>query len=421
MRTGMTAWRCKLLLAIAALGARIWVGIAAQSASAVSPLPPGIIIDHSPASSGLYIGSPSLTVLTNGDYLASHDLFGPQSSEFERPQTLIFRSRDQGKTWSPTARLSGVFWNNLFTHRGAAYLMGADRHHGRLVIRRSTDGGANWSDPRDGNTGLLTASGQYHPAPMPGIEHGGRLWRTFEDAMGGTEWGKRYRAGLMSAPVDADLLHATNWSFSSVLPRDPAWLAGRFNAWLEGNAVVSREGSLVNILRVDTPDLPEVAARVEFTGDGKTARFDPTTGFMPFPGGAKKFLIRFDPVSDKYWALSSPVMDRNAPGRPATIRNCLALLSSEDLKSWQITTVLLRHPDQVQHGFQYPDWHFDGDDIIAVVRTAFDDAEGGARNQHDANFLTFHRFKNFRRSTPGKELESTSPLSNPAPNEPALR
>ncbi|GAB3913643.1 hypothetical protein GCM10028803_58060 [Larkinella knui] len=38
---------------------------------------PGVIVAHSPASSGLYIGSPSLCMLPNGDYLASHDLFGP--------------------------------------------------------------------------------------------------------------------------------------------------------------------------------------------------------------------------------------------------------------------------------------------------------------------------------------------------------
>jgi hypothetical protein len=47
-------------------------------------------------------------------------------------------------------------------------------------------------------------------------------------------------------------------------------------------------------------------------------------------------------------------------------------------------------------GFQYADWLFDGDDLIAVVRTAFDDADGGADSFHNANFLTFHRIRNFR-------------------------
>jgi hypothetical protein len=72
------------------------------------------------------------------------------------------------------------------------------------------------------------------------------------------------------------------------------------------------------------------------------------------------------------------------------------LTSSKDLKNWTIRSILLYHPDNLKHGFQYSDWLFDGQDIIAVVRTAFDDAEGGAHNKHDANFLTFHRWRNFR-------------------------
>lgn len=37
--------------------------------------------------------------------------------------------------------------------------------------------------------------------------------------------------------------------------------------------------------------------------------------------------------------------------------------------------------------------------MIAACRTAFDDGMGGARNNHDANFLTFHRISNFRTRT----------------------
>jgi hypothetical protein len=57
---------------------------------------------------------------------------------------------------------------------------------------------------------------------------------------------------------------------------------------------------------------------------------------------------------------------------------------------------LLHHPDQARHGYQYPDWLIEGDDLLAVVRTAHDDGIGGAHNQHDANFLTFHRWADFR-------------------------
>jgi len=373
------------------------------AAASPGPAPvPGVVIDHSLAESGLYIGSPSLVVLTNGDYLASHDFFGPKSREFEAPITAVFRSEDRGRSWKPAARVSGQFWSSLFVHRSAAYLMGTDKHHGRIVIRRSTDGGSTWTTPQDSLTGLLTSTGQYHTAPVPVIEHAGRLWRGFEDAMGGAEWGKRYRAGMLSAPVNADLLHATNWTFSNFLPRNPQWLDGRFNAWLEGNAVVAPDGGVFDILRVDLPSLPERAALVGISADGRTASFDPRRGFVDFPGGAKKFTIRPDPRGGGYWSLASICV---SPGqtnahtsllKPASIRNTLALIHSPDLRQWEVRRVLLHHPDPLKHGFQYVDWQFDGDDLIAVCRTAWDDAGGGAHNYHDANFLTFHRWPGFR-------------------------
>jgi hypothetical protein len=66
-----------------------------------------------------------------------------------------------------------------------------------------------------------------------------------------------------------------------------------------------------------------------------------------------------------------------------------------------VRCILLYHPDTVSHGFQYADWQFDGDDMVAVVRTAYDDAEGGAHNNHDANYVTFHRIGNFRKLSVG--------------------
>jgi hypothetical protein len=136
---------------------------------------------------------------------------------------------------------------------------------------------------------------------------------------------------------------------------------------------------------------------VRISADGKTATFDPATDFIPFPGGGKKFAIRFDPVSKKYWALASHVPKEFEGPNAASRRNTLALISSADLRTWEVNRIVLQHPDVKAHGFQYPDWHFDGDDLIAAVRTAFDEPDGGqAHNAHDANYLTFHRIAAFR-------------------------
>ena len=371
----------------------------APKPKAPPPPPPGTVIHHSPASTGLYLGSPSLCVLPNGDYLASHDLFGPASKEHQLATGRLYRSTDKGATWRHVRDFEGFFWTGLFTRGGAAYLLGTDKHHGRVVIRRSTDNGSTWSEPS------VLAAGQWHTAPMPVIEHDGRLWRAIEDAEGGTKWGERYRARMMSAPADADLLDPKSWTFSHPLARDASWLGGDFAAWLEGNAVAGPGGNMLNILRVDNSRLPEKAAVVRLSKDGSAATFDPAKDFIDFPGGAKKFTIRQDPRGGGYWSLASIVPDRHAgAGKPAGIRNTLALVHSKDLRTWEIRSVLLYHPDVAKHGFQYVDWHFDGDDLIAACRTAWDDTEGGARNNHDANFLTFHRWRNFRSLTRGDDV-----------------
>lgn len=363
------------------------------------PIVSGIVINHSPASSGIYIGSPSLAVLTNGDYVASHDEFGPRSSEHSRAVSHVFQSHDRGAHWKRISTIDGAFWSTLFIHRGALYLIGPDKHHGNVLIRRSWDGGVTWTSPTNSTTGLLRADGQYHCAPMPVIEYAGRLWRAMEWRNPPIAWGINYRAGMLSVPADADLLQAANWTGSNFLPSDRAWNGGDMGAWLEGNAVVTPAGELVDVLRVQTKLPDEKAAIVRIAPDGKTASFDPATGFIKFPGGAKKFTVRFDPRTGRYWSLASIVLDRHRDDNPGGIRNTLALTTSSDLLTWEVRCRLLYHPEVKKHGFQYVDWLFDGDDIIAACRTAFDDGLGGAHNNHDANFLTFHRFANFRRLT----------------------
>lgn len=347
--------------------------------------PPGVVIDYSPATTRRYIGSPSIAVLPNGDYVASHDVFGPGSAN---DRSVVFGSSNRGASWRKLAELDGQWWSTLFVHRDALYILGTTGNYGSIAIRRSTDGGRTWTMP-----GLLRDDGQYHCAPMPVIVHSGRLWRAFEKVIPSLPWGMNFCAGMLSVPVEADLLNPASWTASSFLHGDTNWLAGTFGGWLEGNAVVTRDGRVLDVLRVDTKGCPEKSALVSISADGKTARFDPQTGFINFPGGAKKFTIRHDAKTDLYWSVATIVPEPHLhKNKPACIRNTLALTSSSDLKNWTVRRVLFCHPDTARHGFQYVDWLFDGDDIIAVCRTAWD----GAHNFHDANYLTFHRIANFR-------------------------
>jgi hypothetical protein len=357
-------------------------------------IPPGVIITHNPARTGKYIGSPSIAVLPNGDYVASHDYFRANHAG-SRNELVVFGSTDCGQTWEKRVELTG-FWQNLFVHQGALYLMGLSKEYGAVIIRRSTDGGSTWTEPTDHSNGIILDDLAYHTAPMPMLIHDQKIWRTIEVAANPVDWAPSFHAGVMFAPLTADLLSADSWTLSTCLPGEENWLNGNFGGWLEGNVVLSPQGHLVNILRVDTPNPPEKAAIVTLSPAGDPTSFNPTTDFIDFPGVAKKFTIRYDPHSGYYWALVNPILSETNSLKPIEIRNTLALSRSIDLRTWEIRSILLAHPDPYQHGFQYVDWQFEGDDLIAVIRTAYDDSEGGADSAHNANYLTFHRFKKFR-------------------------
>lgn len=340
--------------------------------------PPGVIVYHSPAAQEHYIGSPSICILPNGDYVASHDLFGPASAEYEKPVVRVYRSSDQGRSWKQTAELKGQFWSNLFVHKGALYILGTDKHYGNLVIRQSKDNGSTWTDR------YLLREGRYHTAPVPVASHNGRLWRGVEVANGPAEqWAAMLGACMISADEHADLLKASSWKHTNNLLSDPGWL--------EGNAVATKEGEIWNILRVHRPDdlENEKAGIVKISEDGSTATFD---RFISFPGGSKKFSIRYDAASQLYWTISNYVPEayRNII-QLDRMRNTQALCSSPDLLQWDVRTVVLQHTDHEKHGFGYVDWQFDGEDLIFLSRTAFD-----AKSYHEANYLTFHRIPQFR-------------------------
>jgi hypothetical protein len=355
---------------------------------------PGTVVAHYPKTSGKYVGSPGIAIVGDGVYLAKHDEFGPQSSEWTAAITHLYRSTDRGESWKRTHTFEGMFWASIFTLDDAIYMLGTDKHHGNVVIVRSRDGGNTWTKPVDAQSGLLL-EGEYHTAPVPIVVRNGRAWRAIEDAGGGDKWGQRYRAMMMSAAVDADLLKANSWTTSNYLARDPKLLGGQFNAWLEGNAVVTPEDTVANILRVDYGP-GNVAAIVRVSKDGREVSFDAKRDFIQFPGGATKFTIRYDPKANLYWTLSNYTPDFHHDTRAASTRNTLALASSPDLCRWTVRCVVLYHPDAVTHAFQYADWQFEGDDLIVASRTAYEDGLGGADRSHDANFLTFHWVKDFR-------------------------
>jgi len=153
-------------------------------------------------------------------------------------------------------------------------------------------------------------------------------------------------------------------------------------------------------MRFHSAPLWDRAAIISVSEDGRKVSFNANTGFIEFPGGKTKFTIRFDEPTGLYCTLSNGSLEPAGPSNRAV----LSLYASRDLRSWQHLKVLLKDDISatvgeayLNTGFQYPDWQFDGDDIIALVRTAYN----GARNFHDSNRITFYRITEFRRGIGG--------------------
>jgi len=406
---------------------------------------PGAPIACQPAATRIYLGSPAITILPDGSYLASHDYFGGGSSENTLGQTFLYRSADRGTNWSLLGQINqlvsgaadddGCFWNHFFQLNGALYsTANANGAGGATVIRRSADGGATWTrvnGPPD-NTGRLFAAPAWVPGQSAAFKDG-RIWMEADRAQSGT-FGDNFIA-VISAPTNSDLLAPANWSLSTSVSRNTSWLGGTFGGWLEGNCLTDTNGGLVLMMRVDNRYANGAAiggkaafirvkanngtnATVAFNGGD----FDPadpnSSGFVDFPGGCTRSTVRWDAASQKYWTLCNyiPRAFRNNAYNAERFRAILALASSPDLRGWTIERFVMFddrlysrdaaeaarafNGNETAYGFQYADWQFDGDDLVATVRTSFCDDYGGAHSGHDANYYLFTRVADFR-SSPG--------------------
>ena len=340
--------------------------------------------------SGGHLCSPSLLVHPDGYLLASMDIYGRNT-----PQnlTLVFRSDDRGKSWYHYSELFPCFWGTLFYHKGCVYMISVSTEHGDILIGRSDDGGKSFCTP----TVLARGSGRtdvagWHKGAMPITEHAGRLWI-------GVDFGAHktggYASSLLSADAYSDLLCPSSWTLTPPLCFDSSWegaVLGDERGFLEGNAVVSPDGEILNFLRYSTDrGEPNCCLAGVLLGDvsepKRALRFKK---FVSFPGNLSKFDIKRDESTGYYFTIVSRIHDKT---RPRT-RNLLSFAASTDLENWTVLCDLIdyRDSDDQLVGFQYVSFDFDGEDILYLCRTAFN----GAKSYHDNNYVTFHKIENFR-------------------------
>ena len=361
---------------------------------------PGTVIVRTPEFRAVSISNPNIIIASDGSYLAAC------SNSVKGRGTDIFRSTDKGKTWGKWSK--GYYPINFFTlfeYRGRMYMIGVWTKKGHIIICESEDMGRSWTFPSDEDDIGVLFKGRYHSAPVPVVSHDGRLWRSFET----DEEGEQRRSFVISCKEGADLMNSSNWVMTNELDYDSNWKTmcdgGTFRQWIEGCLVKTSEGELVNVIRVDEHEVGRTAAIIHVSSRKKIS-FNPNTDIIELPGGGKKFTIRYDSESGKYWALVNPADEHSmreqhggiyAKGIHAgLVRNRLALISSTDLRNWTEERTIIESDNPFFDGFQYADWQFDGEDLIAVIRTAMEEERGLPQRQHDANMLVFVRVKDFR-------------------------
>lgn len=340
------------------------------------------VVNYLPAERQAFVGSPTLEVLSDGTYIAAHNRFGSGADSFGETNhrfTEVFRSDDKGQTWTRASVVEPLFWATVFELDGALYLMGigSQVEHGPAVIYRSDDRGTTWSAP----TTILP--GTYHTGDTPVLIHEGRIYKTFEQHMGGG-WGQ-YEALVVSAAIGDDLLDPASWTRTNNTDL-------RFT--LEGNPIVTPDGDILNILRWHYHQTEAMVTRLV---DEDTLEI---VGPTEFPRGVpvNKFYITRDEQTGTYLMVGSPETETKLSGL-SHHRNVLALYESEDALHWRFVKVLVADDQGYEWeqsvrraAFSQPTIQIDGDDLLLVSRTAY----GEADSNHNTNRLTFHRFPQFR-------------------------
>ena len=341
--------------------------------------------------SGRYLCSPSLLRCPDGSLLASMDLY---ASREPQNLTLIFRSRDNGKTWHYVTELFPCFWGKLFLHKGSVYMLSVSTEYGDLLIGRSDDNGETFCSP----TVLLRGSSHsahpgIHKNPQNIMRYNGRIWETLE-------WGcwanNVYHAAMvMSCDENDNLLDPASWHFTPPVPYDPNWPGtanGPSSGNIEGTLVVFPDGKLYNVMRYGIADAQPnygLVLAYKINTDDPDAPLEYSHA-ISLPGNHSKFMIKQDPATGKYYT----IICRITSPELRQARSLLSLMVSDDARNWKLAADLIdrRECDSHKIGFQYVDFEFEGDDIIYLCRTA----ANAAHNYHDSNYSTFHWIRDFR-------------------------
>lgn len=322
-------------------------------------------------------------------------------------RTHILRSDDGGKAWKKVSELpyySGVPWE----HGGAVYLFankgGTEFRNDDLLLLRSEDKGATWSEP------VLLFEGHFWNCQTAMARRDGKLYWALDDLSFGQRRGPRVVAGDLSG----DPLDPGAWRLSNAVPfpgLPQSLVHPKFGApagmYLEPN-VLNVRGQL-RVLAAVKPNRQSttgLCAVLDVRDEGGAVGLE-FAQYHPMPGGHLKFCIAWDEASRLFWAVVNLAADgqgafgwegggdafdreRGRTFAGGNDRRFLMLMYGVDGLNWFPAGCVAR-AGKLSQSFMYGTLAIDGEDMGVISRTSVN-----APNRHDADCATFHRVRNFR-------------------------
>jgi hypothetical protein len=319
----------------------------------------------------------------------------------------IVRSADGGKTWRPVAELayySAVPW----VHRGKLHLFvnkaGTRVRNDDLLLLRSDDGGKTWSEP------VTLFRGHYWNCHTGIVVRGNRIYAATDDLSLGSKRGPL----VFSGDLSGDVMNPEAWRCSEPVPFPgvpDALTNEKFKAlpsqYLEPN-VIDVQGRLrvLACVKPKRQSTAGVAAVFDVDDDGKKLGLK-FAHYSSMPGGQLKFCVIRDETSRLFWATANLVVDSQGAfdwwtkEKRGTFlgggdfggndRRFLMLFYGVDGLNW-FQAGCIAQAKKISQSFMYATPVIDGDDLVLISRSSVN-----APNQHDADYATFHRVRNFRR------------------------
>lgn len=323
------------------------------------------------AFSGRYIATPMI-VRFKGDLYVSMDVFhGNGIGQKGRDRlTLLYRSKDDGKTWEYVAEMLPAFWGTLFVANEKLCLLAVDSETGLLLVR-SSDDGETWSDPmylsykNDFNDYIM------HKSATPYVKLNEKLYFAIE--YGGYNV-KRFDTLVVCLDLRKDVLDKAAWMLSDCAQVEFDWYEysdKTIRFAIEGN-MVEKDGELFILSRYSA----KKALMWEYDkyNPQKAPVFHKVVDFDC--GHCKFFIQKAD--DGMYYAMG------NTECYP---RQVLKLYRSENLEEWEELKILedISMLSIEKNGVQYPNFFIEEGKFYTVLRNALN----GAHSFHDSNAIVF--------------------------------